>query len=374
MDVGGGFGVTYTDEDPAELPRIAATMLARVQRAADERGLPVPTVMVEPGRALVANPICTLYSVGNIKRVPAGTTFVAVDGGMSDNIRPALYGAKYTVALATPPRSEGPAGGPDARATANVTVVGRHCESGDVLATNVDLPADLRPGDVVAFAATGAYGYSMASNYNRVGKPAVVAVSNGSSQLVFRREDAGDLDRLEVGPRPEPTIRVPEGVVIRPAEPRDAASFHRMWSDIIDEGLVRSQEVSRPVRHYRMLFRKSWTERGAWIAAVTPDGEVVGFLSATREEHPVTSHVATIGLGVRKDWRGKGIGGALVSESIRWSGSVGVQKIILSVYPSNTPAVALYRKFAFLEEGRLVNQSRKSYGYEDEILMGRWLG
>jgi putative acetyltransferase len=147
-----------------------------------------------------------------------------------------------------------------------------------------------------------------------------------------------------------------------------------MWSDVVDEGLVRSQEVNRPVRHYKMLFRRSWTDRGAWIAAVTANGDVVGFLSATREEHSVTAHVATIGLGVRKDWRGKGVGGALVAESIRWAGSIGVQKIILSVYPSNTPAVALYRKFGFLEEGRLVNQSRKSYGYEDEIMMGRWLG
>jgi ribosomal protein S18 acetylase RimI-like enzyme len=286
---------------------------------------------------------------------------------MSDNIRPALYGASYTVSLASPPRELQERG-------ASVTVVGRHCESGDVLATNVELPGGLRRGDLLAFAATGAYGYSMASNYNRVGKPAVVAVAGGKSRLVFRREDAGDLDRLEVGVRPDPEVSVPEGVVIRPAASGDAGSFHRMWSEIVDEGLVRSQEVNRPVRHYKMLFRKSWTERGAWIAAVNAEGEVVGFLSATREEHPVTAHVATIGLGVRKDWRGKGIGGALVSESIRWAASIGVEKIILSVYPSNTPAVALYRKFGFVEEGRLVNQSRKSYGYEDEILMGRWLG
>lgn len=370
VDAGGGFGVTYTGESPAAPDTIAAAMLSRVREAAEAGGVPVPQIMVEPGRAIVANSVCTLYRVGSIKQVPGGSTFVAVDGGMSDNIRPALYGSEYTVVQANAQR----AGDAEGAETVRVTVVGRHCESGDVLSRDVQLPADLRPGDLLAFAATGAYGYSMASNYNRVGRPAAVAVASGSSRLVLRREDAGDLDRLEVDPPPEPEVSTSEDVVVRPAEPRDAASFHRMWTEIIAEGLVRSQAVSRPVRHYKRLFRNALTERVAWIAAVTSDGDVVGFLSATREEHPVTSHVATIGLGVRKERRGEGVGSALVSEAFRWARGAGVRKIILSVYPMNTPAIALYRKFGFIEEGRLVNQSRKAYGYEDEILMGRWLG
>jgi diaminopimelate decarboxylase len=365
VDCGGGFGVTYTEEIPGLLPEIASKMLDRVSAAAAQGGFPAPNIMVEPGRALVANAVCTVYKVGSIKTVPSGMTFVAVDGGMSDNIRPALYGAKYTVSRANQPRP-----GTQMR---TVSVVGRHCESGDILAREIELPADLRHGDLLAFAATGAYGYSMASNYNRVGRPAVVGVRDGRSRLIFRREDAGDLDRLEVAFPTEPALEQVRGATIRAAEPKDAASFHRMWKEVVAEGLVRSQEVTRPVRHYKRLFRRSWTDRGAWIAAVTGEGDVVGFLSATREEHPVTSHVATIGLGVGKDWRGRGVGTALVAESFKWARAVGVEKILLSVYPSNLPAVALYRKFGFVEEGRMTGQSKKEGGYEDEILMGRWL-
>ena len=364
VDIGGGFGITYADERPRPPELLGEDILESVARAAKERRLPVPEVMVEPGRALAANGVVTLYRVGSVKETPAGTTFVAVDGGMSDNIRPALYGARYTVAAAGPARSFG---------EATMTVVGRHCESGDVLATGVQLPEDVRPGDLVAFAATGAYGYSMASNYNRVGRPAVAAVGGGRSRLILRREDDADLDRLEVDVPPDPQVSAPPGVSVRPAHPRDARSFHRMWEVIVAEGLVRSQEVSHPVRHYRALFKRPWTEHGAWIVAVAGD-EVVGHLSITREGHPVTSHVATLGLGVDERWRGRGIGAALIAGAFRWARSTGVQKVLLSVYPKNSPAIALYRRFGFLEEGRLVNHSRKPYGYEDEILMGRWLG
>jgi diaminopimelate decarboxylase len=155
----------------------------------------VPEVMVEPGRVLVANPALTLYRVGSIKRIPRVRTFVAVDGGMSDNIRPALYGAKYRVSLASVPRHEG---------TETVTVVGKHCESGDVVATDVPLPADLARGDLLAVGASGAYGYSMASNYNRVGRPAVVGVRDGRSRVWLRRETDDDMDRLEPDGSPSP--------------------------------------------------------------------------------------------------------------------------------------------------------------------------
>lgn len=192
LDVGGGFGVRYTDEDPPRVEDLAAAILHRVATGAKERGLAVPEVQVEPGRALVANPVVTVYRVGSVKRIHGVRAFVAVDGGMSDNIRPVLYGARYTVALAAPARRGMPG---------TFTVVGKHCESGDVLARDASLPEDVSPGDLLAVAATGAYGYSMASSYNRVGRPAVVAVRDGETRLWLRRETDNDLDRLEhVGP------------------------------------------------------------------------------------------------------------------------------------------------------------------------------
>jgi diaminopimelate decarboxylase len=188
LDVGGGFGATYTDEVPPSAEQAAEAILPRVRDGAARRGLSVPEVMVEPGRALVANAVLTLYRVGSVKRIPGVRTFVAVDGGMSDNIRPVLYGARYRVA---------PAGMPSTEPEETVTVVGKHCESGDVVATDVQLPTGVGRGDLLAIAATGAYGYSMASNYNRVGRPAVVGVRDGTSRMWLRRETDDDLDRLE---------------------------------------------------------------------------------------------------------------------------------------------------------------------------------
>lgn len=188
LDIGGGFGATYTEEAPPEPAAAAATLTERLHEGASRHGLPVPELIVEPGRALVANPALTLYRVGWVKHIPGVRTYVPVDGGMSDNIRPILYGARYTVAMASPPR-----GAP----TRPATVVGKHCESGDVLARDVDLPEDIRRGDLLAFAATGAYGYSMASNYNRVPRPAVVGVRAGESRVWLRRETEEELDRLE---------------------------------------------------------------------------------------------------------------------------------------------------------------------------------
>jgi ribosomal protein S18 acetylase RimI-like enzyme len=323
--------------------------------------------MGEPGRALVATPGLTLYRVGAIKRA-GGRTLVAVDGGMSDNIRPLLYDTRHTVALASPPRGDG--------ATAAVTIVGRHCESGDVLAEAVALPADLRRDDLVAFAATGAYTYPLASSYNRVGRLAVVAVNDGHAVPWLRREDAGDMDRFETGlDRLErSTAPVPEGVTIRPARASDDRAFLTFWRAIVEEGrFVRSERVSHPPRVYRRRFSRARSTHEAHLMAVADD-RVVGYLSIQRESHPVTEHVASLALAVAADHRGRGIGSALMSEALRWARAAGVRKIVLSVYPHNTAAIALYRRFGFVDEGRLSRQSRKSYGYEDEILMGAWIG
>jgi diaminopimelate decarboxylase len=188
LDVGGGFGVTYTDELPLDLGDLAGALLARLGEACGRRGIEPPEVIVEPGRWVVANAGLTLYRIGTVKETGAGT-LVAVDGGMSDNIRPALYGARHAVAPAGPPRAGSPV---------RAVVVGKHCESGDVIARDVELPHPPRRGDLLAVAATGAYSYSMASAYNRIGRPAVVGLRDGAAEPWLRREDDDDLDRLEV--------------------------------------------------------------------------------------------------------------------------------------------------------------------------------
>lgn len=366
MDIGGGFGVTYHEERAAEPSAIGGAVLEHVHAAAAERRLEVPSIIVEPGRAIVANPIVTVYRVGVIKTDASGRTLVAVDGGMSDNIRPALYGARYSVAMASAPHADG--------TTMRCTIVGKHCESGDILADDVQLPENLAPGDLVAFAATGAYCYSMANNYNRLGRPAIVAVSGRHDRLVVRREDEADLDRLEVdAPDQVPVIGPPRGIEIRPARPRDASAFHRMWKDVIDEGWLRSQELNDPVKTYKRLFKRSWSENGAWIVAVRDD-QILGLVSLTRELYPATRHVASLGIGVASAERGSGVGAALMSEAFRWAASVGVHRVILSVYPDNIPAAGLYAKFGFVQEGRFREHSKRQNGYGDEILMGRWIG
>jgi diaminopimelate decarboxylase len=182
VDVGGGFGVRYADEAPLDATALAGLLRGRLEAWGVDAEL-----QVEPGRALVANPGCTLYRVLSRKRA-GGRTLVAVDGGMSDNLRPALYDAFHAV------RTAGPGAGP----TEPVTLVGRHCESGDVLAPLADLPADLDRGDLVAVAATGAYTYPLASAYNRFGRPAVVGVRDGDAAMWLRREEPEDMDRLDV--------------------------------------------------------------------------------------------------------------------------------------------------------------------------------
>ncbi|MEU3183621.1 diaminopimelate decarboxylase [Streptomyces sp. NPDC006923] len=190
LDMGGGFAVAYLPGDPAPAPSVYARLISEtLASACAEHGLPVPRLTVEPGRSIMAPAGIALYRVLSVKRT-GGRVFVAVDGGMSDNPRPALYGARYTV------RRVGRASTAPMR---TATVVGRHCEAGDVLAEAVELPDDVRPGDVLAVPAAGAYHVSMASGYNMTGRPPVVAVSGGRSRTLVRRESFEDLRSRDVG-------------------------------------------------------------------------------------------------------------------------------------------------------------------------------
>lgn len=185
LTLGGGLGVAYTGDEQAPSISEWARVLLDACRSLGVRS----AVHVEPGRAIVAGAAVTLYTVGTIKDIPGVRTFLAVDGGMSDNPRPVLYGSGYEAFL---PRS------PGAERARSVRIVGKHCESGDVLIGDARIPVDTSIGDVLATPVTGAYGYSMASNYNMVGKPAVVFVRNGSSRLVLRRQVHDDLVALDV--------------------------------------------------------------------------------------------------------------------------------------------------------------------------------
>ena len=185
--VGGGLGVAYVVGE--EAPTIAQ-WADTVHDACRAAGIPDGTVVTaEPGRAIAAAAALTLYRVGSIKDIPGVRRYVAVDGGMSDNPRPVLYGSGYETFL---PRAVGAARPLAAR------VVGKHCESGDVVVADARLPADTVVGDVLATPVTGAYGYSMASNYNKVGRPAVVFVSDGEARAVVRRETDEDLLRFDL--------------------------------------------------------------------------------------------------------------------------------------------------------------------------------
>ncbi|MEY2566327.1 MAG: diaminopimelate decarboxylase [Actinomycetota bacterium] len=184
--VGGGLGVAYVEgEEGAPMAQWAGT----VRTACADAGIPAATrLTAEPGRSIVASAAVTLYRVGTIKELPGIRTYVAVDGGMSDNPRPVLYGSGYEAFL---PRAS------DAERPLVATIVGKHCESGDVIVRDACLPADLAVGDVLATPVTGAYGHSMASTYNKVPRPAVVFVRNGEARVVVRRETLDDLLRLD---------------------------------------------------------------------------------------------------------------------------------------------------------------------------------
>jgi diaminopimelate decarboxylase len=186
---GGGWGIAYTPEDdPQPIGELVATVAEAVNQMTGYAGKDAPRLVLEPGRSIVGSAAVALYTVGSIKRIPDVRTYVAVDGGMADNIRPAIYGARYEALLA---------GRMSAPAAETVTVAGKYCESGDVLIRDARLP-ELRPGDVLALPASGAYNLAMASNYNNALKPAVVMVKDGQARLIRRRQTFEDLVREEV--------------------------------------------------------------------------------------------------------------------------------------------------------------------------------
>jgi diaminopimelate decarboxylase len=188
VDLGGGLGVRHVPEEPDfAVDEFVRGLVGELERAWHLQALPEPQLILEPGRSLVARAGVTLYSVGTVKRSTATTTYVSVDGGMSDNPRPALYGARYTALLAN--RA-------DEEPTAWYSVAGKHCESGDVLIERVELP-EPRHGDLLAVPVTGAYTLAMSSSYNAVPRPAAVLVRGGDAQLIRRRETIDDLLALE---------------------------------------------------------------------------------------------------------------------------------------------------------------------------------
>ena len=195
INLGGGLGIAYVSGDDPETPQQTVDrLIAIVERECAGAGLPTPRLSVEPGRAIAGPSAVTVYEVGTVKRVSldggAVRTYVSVDGGMSDNIRTALYDADYTCTIANRESAATPV---------LARVVGKHCESGDIVVRDTWLPGDVVPGDLLAVAATGAYCRSMASNYNHVPRPPVVSVRDGSASVIVRRETVADLLRLDAG-------------------------------------------------------------------------------------------------------------------------------------------------------------------------------
>jgi diaminopimelate decarboxylase len=184
LNIGGGLGIRYTEEDaPSSIGEYATVKVEGVREEMTAMGLPMPRVLIEPGRSIVGKAGVTAYRVGTIKEIPGVRTYVCVDGGMSDNIRPMLYGAQYLGMLAN--KAEVPA-------DVVVTVAGKHCESSDMLIRDAVI-AKPEPGDVLVMPATGAYCYAMASNYNGSPRPAVVLVNEGKARVIIERETYADL-------------------------------------------------------------------------------------------------------------------------------------------------------------------------------------
>ena len=194
LNLGGGYGIAYTKNETAISPAQVIPAIANVIKSECEKAkLIVPKISIEPGRAIVGPTTTTIYMVGTTKSVTlengSKRRYISVDGGMSENIRPALYGATYSAFLANRNSS----------ATAiNSRIVGKHCESGDILISEIDMPEDVKAGDLLAIPATGAYGRSMASNYNHMQRPSVIAVINGTAREILRRENEDDLLNLDV--------------------------------------------------------------------------------------------------------------------------------------------------------------------------------
>ena len=190
LDLGGGLGVRYVKDQPVlDIETTLCAVADAMKKTAAELGIPMPAVSFEPGRSIVADAGMTLYRVGSRKEIPGYKTYISVDGGMTDNPRFALYGSPYTVLPVLPHKG----------AEEEIcSVVGRCCESGDILQEGVSLPADLVRGELLAMLTTGAYQYAMASNYNRIPRPAVVMLRDGEHRLAVRRETVEDLVSLDV--------------------------------------------------------------------------------------------------------------------------------------------------------------------------------
>lgn len=189
LNLGGGFGIRYTKEDePIPPSQYVIEIIKQVRTLTNQYAMPMPEIWIEPGRSLVGDAGITLYQVGSSKEVPGVRKYLAIDGGMSDNIRPALYHAKYEAVFANKPL---------AQPSETVSIAGKCCESGDMLIWDLPLPK-AEEEDILAVFCTGAYGYSMANNYNRIPRPAVVFVENGKATLVVKRESYEDLLRLDL--------------------------------------------------------------------------------------------------------------------------------------------------------------------------------
>ncbi|UWU49888.1 diaminopimelate decarboxylase [Limnospira platensis C1] len=199
VNVGGGLGIRYTeDDDPPSIESWVSAIASSVVAACEQRQIPLPKLLCEPGRSIIGPAAITAYTIGSRKEIPDLRTYIAVDGGMSDNPRPITYQSVYRVVIAN--RMSAPL-------TETITVAGKHCESGDILIQQAHLPGDCQTGDILVVMATGAYNYSMASNYNRLPRPAAVLVNDSLSSIIIQRETYSDLirqDRLpeRLGDRP----------------------------------------------------------------------------------------------------------------------------------------------------------------------------
>jgi diaminopimelate decarboxylase len=188
MNFGGGLGIKYTEnDDPPSIYDISKIILDAVNENMNKYNIKAPKLIIEPGRSMICSSGVTLYTIGSSKQVPDGTKYVAIDGGMSDNPRPSMYQAKYNAILANKAND---------KSTEKVTIAGRFCESGDILIKDIELP-EIEPGDTLCVFATGAYNYSMSSNYNRIQKPAAILVQNGQSDVIIERESYEDIISLD---------------------------------------------------------------------------------------------------------------------------------------------------------------------------------
>lgn len=191
INVGGGLGVKYTEEEfPPSVFEIGKLIVGALNKSIKKYSIPSPTLYLEPGRSIISTSGVTLYTIGSSKQVPHGTKYFAIDGGMADNPRPSMYQAKYKAQVANKPLEEN---------SQKVTIAGKFCESGDILIKDINLP-ELEEGDILCVFNTGAYNYSMSSNYNRFQKPAAVLVNNSQSDIIVNRETLDDLISHDVVP------------------------------------------------------------------------------------------------------------------------------------------------------------------------------